>query len=141
MPADDIVNTPIDLDPIIRSDRLFQLSDCMRTVALYEMLFGILTMAGGVIGYVSAESWISLVTGLVAGMVMVGAALKMQKGSRSGLYVELVMALALGIWSGIHYFSPEGKLMPFGLIMILSIISLLLLVLLLVQPAERKRIF
>jgi uncharacterized membrane protein (UPF0136 family) len=113
----------------------------MRTVALYEMLFGMLTMAGGVIGYFTAGSWISLVTGLIAGMILVGAALKMQKGGRSGLYTDLVMTLLLLGWFGYQIVAGTGRFMPAGLMSILSIISLLLLIIILVQPAERKRIF
>src|SRR5438132_14340084 len=113
----------------------------MRTVALYEMLFGIVTMVGGVIGYTAAGSWISLVTGLIAGMILIGAALKMQRGSRRAVFTELVITLALLTWSCIRFLSIERRFFPAGLISILSIISLLLLFIVLVQPAERKRIF
>ena len=113
----------------------------MRTVALYEMLFGLLTLAGGLIGYFTADSWESLVAGLVAGVVLIGAALKMQKGSRIGLYVALVATLLLLGNFGYKFFFQGAEFMPAGLMSILSIISLLLLLLILVQPAERKRIF
>jgi uncharacterized membrane protein (UPF0136 family) len=113
----------------------------MRTVALYEMLFGIITLVGGIIGFVTADSIISLIAGLAAGLILVGAALKMQKGSRVGLYVCLIVSLALLVQFGMKFFTPEFKWMPAGVMAILSILSLLLLIILLLQPAERKRIF
>jgi uncharacterized membrane protein (UPF0136 family) len=113
----------------------------MRTVALYEMLFGMLTLVGGIIGYVTASSVPSLVAGIVAGMILILAALKLQKGAMSGLYTCLIVTLLLLGEFGRKFFFLDAKFMPAGLMSILAIISLLLLVILLVQPKERKRIF
>jgi len=114
----------------------------MRTVALYEMLFGVLTLVGGIMGYVSAGSIISLSAGIVAGLIIIMSALSMQKGSRSAVWVEMIVSIALLAQFGRKFFFEEGTaFMPAGLMSILSIISLLLLVIILVQPKERKRIF
>ena len=113
----------------------------MRTVALYEMLFGLLTLIGGIIGYVNAGSTVSLIAGGAAGIALIFSGLTMQKGSRKGLVIALVITLLLLGRFGMVFFFQDGKFMPAGLISILSIISLLLLLLVLVQPKERKRIF
>jgi uncharacterized membrane protein (UPF0136 family) len=113
----------------------------MRTVALYEMLFGMLTLTGGVIGYVQVGSVYSLVAGLVAGVILVLAALKMQKGARSGMYVCLVVTILLLAKFARDFFFLDARFMPAGLMTILGILSLLLILILFVQPAERKRIF
>jgi uncharacterized membrane protein (UPF0136 family) len=113
----------------------------MRTVALYEMLFGLLTMVGGVIGYVDAGSTVSLVAGLAAGLALLFSGFTMQKGSRTGLFIALIITVTLLGQFGVKFFFDNAKFMPAGLMSILSIISLLLLLLLLVQPKERKRIF
>ena len=114
----------------------------MRTVALYEMLFGVVTLVGGIIGYVSAGSWISLVAGLVAGLILIAAALSLQKGSRSALWVEMIISVALLGQFGRQYFTGDGApFFPVGVMSILSLLSIVLLVLILVQPKERKRIF
>lgn len=113
----------------------------MRTVALYEMLFGILTLVGGIYGYAAASSTISLITGVAAGLILITAGFTMQKGSRRGLFGCLVVTLILMAFFGRQFFFTDGAFMPAGLMSILSIISLLLLVLLLLQPTERKRIF
>lgn len=98
-------------------------------------------MVGGIIGFATANSMVSLIAGLAAGLILVFGALKMQKGGRVGLYVCLVVTLALLVQFGMKFFLGNATFMPAGLMSILSILSLLLLILLLVQPAERKRIF
>jgi uncharacterized membrane protein (UPF0136 family) len=114
----------------------------MRTAALYEMLFGLLTLVGGIIGFTSAGSWISLASGGVAGIILIVAAFSMQKGSRTGLYVTLVVTLALlGNFGYKFFLDPTARFMPAGLMSILSGISLIVLLIVLVQPKERKRIF
>jgi len=115
----------------------------MRTVALYEMLFGLLTIAGGVIGFVTADSTASLIAGVLCGIALLVSGLAMQRGSRPGLFAALVISVALLVNFGRGYIAGDTTpaFMPAGLMSILAIISLLLLLLLLVQPKERKRIF
>ena len=112
----------------------------MRTVALYEMLFGILTIIGGIVGYSVTSQWEPLAAGLLGGVILVAGALKMQKGARSGIYTTLAVSLLLLGYS-IMRLVDDGTFMPGGIMTILAAISTLLLLALLVQPKERKRIF
>jgi uncharacterized membrane protein (UPF0136 family) len=112
----------------------------MRTIALYEMLYGILTIVGGIIGYSTTGYWEPLVAGLAAGVMLIGGALKMQKGARSGIFTTLFVTVLLLAY-GIYRMTEDGTFMPGGVMIILSAISVLLLFALLVQPKERKRIF
>lgn len=113
----------------------------MRSVALYEMLFGLLTIAGGIVGFAVAGSAISLAAGIVAGLLLLGAGLTMQKGSRRGMAVALVVTVALLGYFGYALLATGAAFMPAGLMTILSAVSLVLLGIVLVQPTERKRIF
>jgi len=113
----------------------------MRTVALYEMLFGIITLTGGIVGYLSTEDVVSLAAGIILGLILIIAALSMQKGSKTALYVELVATLSLLAQFGRDFLFENGTFIWSGLIAILGALSLLLLVALLLQPSERKRIF
>lgn len=113
----------------------------MRTVALYEMLFGITTLTLGVLGFVETESMISLVVGAIAGIILLFAGLKMQKGSRSSLYTALIVTLGLLGNFGMHLFFKGAAFYPAGVMTTLSLLSLILIILILVQPTERKRIF
>lgn len=112
----------------------------MRTVALYQMIFGLVTLVGGIMGFI-AGSAVSLIAGGIAGFILIFTGLRLQKGWRPGLYVALIVALALIGNFGRSYFAGEGKFMPAGLMLILSAISVLLVILVLVQPKERKRDF
>jgi uncharacterized membrane protein (UPF0136 family) len=112
----------------------------MRTIALYEMLFGILTIIGGISGTMSTDLWEPLAAGLVAGVVLIGGALKMQKGARSGIYTTLVVSLLL-LGYAILRIMEDDAFMPGGVMAIVAGISTLLLLALLVQPKERRRIF
>lgn len=112
----------------------------MRTIALYEMLFGILTIIGGIVGYSTTGLIEPLIAGIAAGVVLVGAALKMQKGARSGVFTALIVTLLL-LGYAIMRLLDDGTFMPGGVMVILAGLSLLLLLALLVQPKERKRIF
>lgn len=123
--------------PVSSHDLLFRR---MRTIALYEMLFGILTIVGGILGYTTTGYWEPLVAGLAAGVMLIGGALKMQKGARSGIFTTLFVTLLLLGYS-IYRMVEDGTFMPGGLMIVFSGFSLLLLLALLVQPKERKRIF
>lgn len=112
----------------------------MRTIALYEMLFGILTIIAGIIGYTSTGYWEPLIAGLAAGVMLIGGALKMQKGSRSGIFTTLFVTVLLLAYA-IYRLIEDGMFMPGGPMLIASAFSFVLLVALLVQPKERKRIF
>lgn len=113
----------------------------MRTVALYQMLFGLLTIVGGIIGFASAGSTVSLIAGVAAGIALLFSGLTIQKGSRRGLFIALGIAIILLFQFGVKFFMENAPFMPAGLMSILSIISLLLIIIILVQPKERKRIF
>ncbi len=113
----------------------------MRTVALYEMLFGIFSITLGILGYTEAGSMVSLVAGGSSGVVLVFAALGMQKGSRTSMYLALVTSLLLLGWFGYQLIGQGATFYPAGAIVIPSAISLLLIAMILVQPKERKRIF
>jgi uncharacterized membrane protein (UPF0136 family) len=106
------------------------------------MLFGLLTLVGGIMGFASAGSWISLVSGGLSGIILIFAGLSMQKGSRTGLYTALVVTLALlGNFGYKLFFLPNTPFMPAGIMTILAGLSLIFLFIVLVQPKERKRIF
>ena len=113
----------------------------MRTVALYEMLFGVFTMVGGIIGYVSEGSVVSIVAGLLCGILLIFSALRMQKGSRGGLFTALAVSVVLLGRFAYNFFAEDGGFWPVGVMAILAILSVVLLGIILVQPADRKRDF
>lgn len=99
------------------------------STALIILIYGILVLAGGVLGYVRANSIPSLAAGGIAGLVLIGASAAMWRGAYSlGWWVALIVAALLLFNFGSTVFRGNFKLMPGGLMILLSIIALIALV-------------
>ena len=89
---------------------------------IYFIIFGLLTIAGGVMGYVKAGSTISLVSGSICGVLILVAAFLFRGNPVAGLALGGLVSLLL-----IGYFLPAfirtGKVMPAGMMSILSILG------------------
>ena len=113
----------------------------MRATALYQMLFGITVLIVGITGYAASTDYVSLVGGIVIGLYLVLIGLGLQKGWRPGLYMALVVALLLLGFFGREWLFVGGGFYPAALMAILSLLSVLFIGLVLIQPKERKREF
>lgn len=92
-------------------------------VAWLVLIYGILVAVGGVMGYVKASSTPSLIAGGISGLALVGAAVAMMKGSYSaGWWISLIVALLILGRFGRAALSDGFKMMPTGMVIILSII-------------------
>lgn len=92
-------------------------------IAWLVLIYGILIAAGGVMGYVKAQSMPSLIAGGISGIALVGAAVAIMKGAYSaGWWISLVVALLLLVRFGIAELKGGFKMMPGGIVIILSII-------------------
>jgi uncharacterized membrane protein (UPF0136 family) len=92
----------------------------------YTFLFGALTIAGGVVGYVKAKSKASLIAGGISGLLLLVAAYLMNSGSFSvGRILSLVLSVLLA-GRFIPAFLKTRKPMPAGLMSVLSVIGIIL---------------
>ena len=92
-------------------------------IAWLVLIYGILIAVGGVMGYVKAKSTASLIAGVVSGIALVGAAVAMMKNAYStGWWISLIVALLLLARFVIAELRGGFKMMPGGLVIILSII-------------------
>jgi uncharacterized membrane protein (UPF0136 family) len=97
-------------------------------IAWLVLIYGILVAAGGVMGYVKADSKPSLIAGVLSGLALVGSAVAMMKGAYSaGWWISLIVALLLLGRFGSAVFSEGFKMMPAGLVIILSVIVIVAL--------------
>src|SRR5438045_4581127 len=91
----------------------------MESAKIYFIIFGVLTIVGGVIGYVKAGSTASIIAGSVAGILLLVAALMLPGNLVAGLVLAGVVSVLL---SGrfVPAFFKTGHIMPAGLMSILS---------------------
>jgi uncharacterized membrane protein (UPF0136 family) len=100
---------------------------------LYLILFGVLTSAGGVKGFVKAGSRASLIAGGVTGALLLVAGYLVGSGSFvAGLVLGLVLSLALAGQFGPKFFRTR-KIMPAGMMAVLGVIGIAVTVLGLAQ--------
>lgn len=89
---------------------------------IYFIVFGLLTIAGGIMGYAKAGSTISLISGSISGLLILIAAFLLRGNAVAGLVLGGLVSLLL-----IGYFLPAfirtGKMMPAGMMAILSILG------------------
>ena len=92
---------------------------------IYFVIFGLLTIAGGVMGYVKAGSTASLIAGSISGALILLAAFLLLGNAVAGLALGGLVSLLL-----IGYFLPAfmrtGKIMPAGMMSILSILGVVI---------------
>jgi uncharacterized membrane protein (UPF0136 family) len=100
----------------------------MGATKIYFIVFGVLTIAGGIIGYVKANSVPSIVAGSITGILLVAAAFLLSDYQVAGLALGLIVSLLLA-GQFIPKFIRTGKAMPAGMMSILSVIGIVMVVL------------
>jgi uncharacterized membrane protein (UPF0136 family) len=92
---------------------------------IYFLVFGVLTIAGGIIGYVKAGSVISVVAGAITGGVLIVAGLILPEHRELGLGLALLTSAILA-----GQFIPRvfrtRRLVPAGMMSVLSIIGIVI---------------
>jgi uncharacterized membrane protein (UPF0136 family) len=85
--------------------------------------YGILTLIGGIMGYVKAKSQASLISGLVSGSLLIFAGTAQLMGQSWGLILAAVISAALVIVFIVRLVKTR-KFMPAGLLILASLASL-----------------
>jgi uncharacterized membrane protein (UPF0136 family) len=96
----------------------------MEAAKIYFIVFGVLTIAGGVVGYVKAGSAASIIAGSIAGVVLLVAAFLLPEYRTVGLATALIISLLLAA-QFIPKFLRTGRVMPAGMMSILSAIGII----------------
>ena len=92
---------------------------------IYFIIFGILTIAGGIVGYVKAGSAPSIIAGSITGILLVIAAWLLPEHRAAGLATALIVSLVLAA-QFVPKFIRTGKVMPAGMMSILSVIGIVI---------------
>ena len=97
----------------------------MGPAKIYFIIFGILTIAGGIVGYVKAGSLPSIIAGSITGVLLLIAGSLLPEHRASGLATGLVISLLLAA-QFIPKFLRTGRAMPAGMMSILSVIGIIM---------------
>ncbi len=92
---------------------------------IYFIIFGLLTIVGGIIGYASKGSVPSIIAGSIAGVLLLLSAFLFPNHLVAGLAVALIVSLLLA-GQFVPKFIQTGKAMPAGMMSILSVIGIVM---------------
>ncbi|MDJ0660209.1 MAG: TMEM14 family protein [Crocosphaera sp.] len=90
------------------------------------LFYGILLLFGGIMGYVSAKSKPSLISGVVSGLFLLVSAFLQWQQVPTGLVLAQIITLLLAIVFSIRLWKTR-KFMPAGLMLMLSVAMLVIL--------------
>jgi len=96
----------------------------MEAAKIYFFVFAVLTIAGGVVGYVKAGSVASIIAGSITGVLLLVAAFLLPEHRAIGLATALILSLLLAA-QFVPKFMRTGKVMPAGMMSILSVIGVI----------------
>ena len=96
----------------------------MEVAKTYFIVFGALTIAGGVVGYVKAGSVASIIAGSITGVLLLVAAFLLPEHRAIGLATAFIISLLLAA-QFVPKFIRTGRVMPAGMMSILSVIGVI----------------
>lgn len=85
--------------------------------------YGILAIVGGIIGYIQANSKVSLISGTISGLLLVIAGFFQLQGQGWAAILAAVVTAVLVVVFAVR-FAKTRKFMPAGLMVILGIVTL-----------------
>lgn len=91
---------------------------------IYFIIFGVLTIAGGIIGFVKAGSTASIIAGSIAGILLLVGAFLLPAHAVAGLAIVFIVSLLLA-GRFVPIFIKTGHAMPAGMMSILSVIGII----------------
>lgn len=95
---------------------------------IYFIIFGVLTIAGGIMGYVKAGSTASLIAGSISGVLLLVAAFLLPGHVVVGLTIGGIVSVLLAA-QFVPAFIRTGRLMPAGLMSVLSVLGIVFAIL------------
>jgi uncharacterized membrane protein (UPF0136 family) len=92
------------------------------------LLFSVVLLVGGIVGYIKVRSKASLISGLITSFLLLGTFVPMYSNTKQGLQVAMALLIAYLALFGFRW-NKTKKFMPMGLLVVLDIICLVLVVL------------
>ncbi|MGK7933940.1 MAG: TMEM14 family protein [Microcystaceae cyanobacterium] len=99
----------------------------INAAAIATLLYGILALIGGILGYLKARSQPSLISGLVSGILLIGTGLLQLAGIGWGKWLAVAITLALIVVFIIRW-RKTRKWMPAGIMVIVGVACLVVMI-------------
>jgi uncharacterized membrane protein (UPF0136 family) len=99
----------------------------MNLSIIAALTYGILAMIGGIIGYIQANSQVSLFSGIISGVLLILAAYFQIQGQGWALILAVLVTGTLVIFFALRL-AKTRKFMPAGLMVILGVLALTFMV-------------
>jgi uncharacterized membrane protein (UPF0136 family) len=96
----------------------------MEATKIYFVVFGLLTIAGGIVGYAKAGSVASIIAGAITGVLLLVAAFLLPEHRLAGLATAFIVSLLLAA-QFVPKFLRTGRVMPAGIMSLLSVIGII----------------
>ena len=77
------------------ADDLIVIAPLLHDAKIYFLIFGVIMVIGGIMGYVKARSVPSLVAGGISGIIFILSALAIPRGWYTWMVVDLILSLLL----------------------------------------------
>lgn len=91
------------------------------------LAYGILAIVGGIIGYIQANSKVSLLSGSISGLLLLFAAYFQFQGQSWALILAALVTAALVVFFALRL-AKTRKFMPAGLMTILGVLALVVMI-------------
>ncbi|MGH7774765.1 MAG: TMEM14 family protein [Candidatus Binatia bacterium] len=97
----------------------------MRAPGIVILLYGLLALLGGIMGYTASESTASVIAGSAFGLGLLVSSMGVLRGKRIGLLIAPILTLLLTAFFG-YRLVQSGEIIPSGLMTALGLIALVL---------------
>ena len=101
--------------------------DMVGPTKIYFVIFGVLTIVGGLIGYLKAGSTASIIAGSITGILLIVAGFVLPEHRMLGIATGLLISLLLAA-QFLPKFVRTGRVMPAGMMTVLSVIGIFMAV-------------
>ena len=97
----------------------------MRAPGIVILVYGLLVLGGGIIGYTTARSMASLIAGGTFGLLLLVSGLGVLRGKDMGFLMAPILTVLLTVFFG-YRFAQSGEFMPSGLMGVIGLVALTL---------------